>query len=216
MRTLVVAGLGMCVLAHASDASAPTARVSEGLGAALNANAALEALGADRDDKLAQRLGAMLDTWQSGTPADYAALMQSWGGKWRLEPMAYMREHAPERWHGAGDPCAVRELDWTRAVVSVIDGVRPDGVTHTDFAVNNRNSGGSGKFCVFEFGATTTFDLVQAGQPVVDVTVRGALVGGKTCLFSYRFVWEPASENWVPWTAFETPDSGNAHCMRMY
>lgn len=57
--------------------------------------------------------------------------------------------------------------------------------------------------CACEFGPGS-IELARGETPTIDVQLPLTLRDGRRIKSGYRFLWEPAQQNWVPWTMWVT------------
>lgn len=178
----------------------------------------LATLTPDQRQKLADRFAAYFEVRGQENSEAYISLMQSWGGRWRASPEdAAVRFFIDNGWHSYGTPCAIRLIDGEGIQCQLIQGV-----------VNGRNipswpgpspapkAMGCGSLCVFDFGISS-FELAKTGHPVAQIMIPTVeREDGTHTLMGIRFLWEPQSENWVPWMLHEISEPGQTLCTQLF
>lgn len=179
----------------------------------------LTSLSAEQRDQLADRFVQFFQVGQAASSDEYVALMHSWGGRWRVFPDSdSMRERLINGWHPRGDVCAITMVDGEGVQCEVILGVEPNGrYAPWPAPVLAQGAMGSGALCVFDFGTESSFEAAKAGQPVAQIMIPTVeLNDGSQILMGVRFLWDPQSNNWVPWMNQRIAQPGKYLCTQLF
>lgn len=165
---------------------------------------------------LGERHAALLEVRTHETAADYLALMQSWGGVFRLDPTTKeFTEAQVVDWHAPGSPCAWASLNLDSIEIIRVEGF-DGGVPFTaGWSRPPRGSNGVIALGSFTFAGGTE-NLVKGGAPVVQITSNVETTDGSRMSFGIRWVWDAASEAWVPWHVHQFGESGEGACVLFY
>lgn len=170
--------------------------------------------------QLAERFAAYFEVRNEPDSDAYIALMQSWGGRWRIEPNSdLIRDRLVTGWHPAGTACAIRSVDADGVRCELVpSAVEPDGrIAPWSMPALARGAMGCGYLCVFDFGPAGSFELAAAGQQVAQIMIPTVEQNDGARLFmGVRFVWEPESRNWVPWEVHCIGEPGKYLCTQLF
>lgn len=188
----------------------------EPLSRAILTSPELEELDRQRVVKLEQRVLAFFSVWNQGPVEEYERLMRGWGGQLGDDGAgeSYQRMRKTD-WSLLGTECSFRTLGVDKLRVRVIDGMLDDRRTVAAWPDDQGTGMGCHHVCVFSFGRDQS-RLAAAGERVVEVVMPVVTYDGMSFNFGMRWIWEPESEEWVPWTMFQRTDPGKPLCVFFY
>lgn len=166
-------------------------------------------------EALAERHAALLDARQSDTAADYLALMESWGGQYRVDPNSkeFIESQAVD-WHAPGSPCSWSRVECSSTTIEALliekDTPLTVGWPRIEKGANAVLAMGS-----FTFGEGAE-GLVRSGAHVVQVISRAETNDGSITTFGIRWVWDARGQAWLPWHVNQSGAPGQGVCVIFY
>lgn len=173
-------------------------------------------LSAEQVSGLVERHAALLEVRVRDTVDDYLALLQSWGGEYRLDPNSWdFTEARVVDWHGRDSGCAWKQLDLSSVEAARVHGL-DTGVPYTaGWPRVPRGATGTLALGAFTFGGDMEA-MVKRGAPVVQILASIETTDGTRMTFGVRWVWDADAEAWVPWHAYQFGEPGRGVCVLFY
>lgn len=208
----VVSAAGAGLRAQAENAT-PTPIVGfDETAAMILADVGLASLDAGQRHQLADRFASLFEALRSETADEYLTLMQSWGGRYRIDPASReFQLSLTADWNPAESDCAIRSMDASGVRCTVIQGVDENGRL-APWGSIEQGAMMQVAFSVFTFGGGS-FELAKSGQPVAQVMIPVEMNDGLQLTLGVRFVWEPETGAWVPWLLYQ---SGRPLCIQLF